>query len=95
MSDCNALFQYPDGDVSDCNALFHYPDGGEVSVCNALVQYPDGGEVTDCDALFQYPDGESSSPYVFICENPQELIIKLPIKGKHKICKLCLLLLNH
>ena len=52
-------------------------------------------KVTDCDALFQYPDGESSSPYVFICENPQELIIKFPIKGKHKICKLCLLLLNH
>lgn len=36
---------------------------------------------------FQYPDGESISPYVFICENPQELVVKFPIKGKHKICK--------
>lgn len=36
----------------------------------------------------QYPDGESISPYVFICENPQELVVKFPIKGKHKIYKL-------
>ncbi|CAG5134909.1 unnamed protein product [Candidula unifasciata] len=36
----------------------------------------------------QYPDGESASPYVFICSNPQQLIVKFPIKGKHKIYKL-------
>uniref|UniRef100_A0A0B6ZWX8 ASCH domain-containing protein n=2 Tax=Arion vulgaris TaxID=1028688 RepID=A0A0B6ZWX8_9EUPU len=36
----------------------------------------------------QYPDGESASPYVFICSNPQHLIVKYPNKGKHKIYKL-------
>ncbi|CAH1254531.1 TRIP4 [Branchiostoma lanceolatum] len=36
----------------------------------------------------QYPDGESASDFVFICENFQELIIKFPIKGKHKIWRL-------
>lgn len=32
-------------------------------------------------------DNESVSPYVFICENPQSLIVKFPIKGDHKICE--------
>ncbi|KAK2186526.1 hypothetical protein NP493_197g02014 [Ridgeia piscesae] len=36
----------------------------------------------------QFPDGESESPFVFVCSQPQELIVKFPIKGKHKICKL-------
>ncbi|XP_022096510.1 activating signal cointegrator 1-like isoform X2 [Acanthaster planci] len=36
----------------------------------------------------QYPHGDSPSPYVFICENPQELVVRFPIKGKHKIWKL-------
>lgn len=31
---------------------------------------------------------ESESPFVFVCENPQELFIKFPIKGQHKIYKL-------
>jgi len=31
---------------------------------------------------------ESQSPFVFICENPQELFVKFPIKGQHKIYKL-------
>nr|CAB3223411.1 activating signal cointegrator 1-like [Phallusia mammillata] len=35
-----------------------------------------------------YPYGESGSPYVFVCENPKELRIKFPVKGKHKIWKL-------
>ncbi|KAJ6664105.1 hypothetical protein lerEdw1_008320 [Lerista edwardsae] len=30
---------------------------------------------------------ESASPFVFICCNPQEMVVKFPIKGKHKICK--------
>lgn len=34
-----------------------------------------------------YPNGESESPYVFICSNPQELPVKFPISGAHKICK--------
>ncbi|XP_049814796.1 activating signal cointegrator 1 [Schistocerca nitens] len=36
----------------------------------------------------RYPDGESESPFVFICEDPQELPIRFPIQGKHKIYKL-------
>ncbi|XP_022329612.2 activating signal cointegrator 1-like [Crassostrea virginica] len=49
-------------------------------------------DLTDCLAQDEYrekfPDGESASPFVFICENPQELVVKFPIKGKHKIYKL-------
>lgn len=45
--------------------------------------------VTDCLEQEEYrqiyPDGESLSPYVLICENPMELLIKFPMKGKHKI----------
>ncbi|XP_050164952.1 activating signal cointegrator 1 isoform X2 [Myiozetetes cayanensis] len=38
----------------------------------------------------QYPDlsQESGSPFVFICTDPQEMVVKFPIKGKHKIWKL-------
>uniref|UniRef100_A0A8C3VRY3 Activating signal cointegrator 1 n=1 Tax=Catagonus wagneri TaxID=51154 RepID=A0A8C3VRY3_9CETA len=38
----------------------------------------------------QYPDmsQESDSPFVFICTNPQEMIVKFPIKGNPKIWKL-------
>ncbi|VFV37546.1 activating signal cointegrator 1 [Lynx pardinus] len=38
----------------------------------------------------QYPDmsQESYSPFVFICTNPQEMIVKFPIKGNPKIWKL-------
>ena len=35
----------------------------------------------------QYPGGESESPFVFIVENPSELVVKFPVKGQHKICK--------
>ncbi|KAK2718806.1 hypothetical protein QYM36_005971 [Artemia franciscana] len=35
-----------------------------------------------------FPDGESESPYVFVCENPQELKVKFPVKGAHKLYKL-------
>ena len=34
-----------------------------------------------------YPAGESSTPYVFVCMNPQELLVKFPMQGQHKICK--------
>lgn len=48
-------------------------------------------DVVDCldrnTYLEQYPDGESDSDFVFICENPQELFFKLPMRGQHKICK--------
>lgn len=49
-------------------------------------------DLTDClpqdEYKEKYPEGESASPFVFICENPQELVVKFPIKGKHKIYKL-------
>ncbi|XP_041796020.1 activating signal cointegrator 1 [Chelmon rostratus] len=50
--------------------------------------------VTDClsqeQFKQQFPDTceESASPFVFICTNPQELVVKFPMKGKHKIWKL-------
>ncbi|CAF1102543.1 unnamed protein product [Didymodactylos carnosus] len=49
-------------------------------------------ELVDClerDTYTEkFPKGESDSDYVFICENPQELFFKLPMKGQHKIFKL-------
>ncbi|XP_071512017.1 activating signal cointegrator 1-like [Diadema antillarum] len=49
-------------------------------------------DVVDClsqeDYREKYPKGESASPFVFICENPQELLIKFQVKGKHKIWRL-------
>ncbi|NXA53201.1 TRIP4 protein, partial [Nothocercus julius] len=50
-------------------------------------------DMTDCLSQEQfneqYPElsQESGSPFVFICTNPQEMIVKFPIKGKPKICK--------
>lgn len=50
--------------------------------------------VTDClsqeQFREQFPDTceESASPFVFVCTNPQELLVKFPMKGKHKIWKL-------
>ncbi|XP_060553293.1 activating signal cointegrator 1-like [Ruditapes philippinarum] len=60
----------------------HYPVGcllGCVDVVDCLSQdtYQE-----------QFPEGESGSPFVFICENPCELVVKFPVKGKHKIYKL-------
>ncbi|XP_032806636.1 activating signal cointegrator 1 isoform X1 [Petromyzon marinus] len=49
-------------------------------------------DVIDCLPQEQYreqfPEGESGSPFVFVCERPQELLVKVPIKGRHKIWKL-------
>ncbi|XP_072258314.1 activating signal cointegrator 1 [Pyxicephalus adspersus] len=51
-------------------------------------------EVVDCLSQEQFHEQyadlgeESASPFVFICTNPQELLIKFPIKGQHKIWKL-------
>nr|XP_040580696.1 LOW QUALITY PROTEIN: activating signal cointegrator 1-like [Lepeophtheirus salmonis] len=36
----------------------------------------------------QFPNGESMSPFVFVADNPQELKLKLPMTGQHKIYKL-------
>ncbi|XP_058445486.1 activating signal cointegrator 1 [Malaya genurostris] len=59
-----------------------YPSGcllGCVSVQDVLPQE----EYTK-----QYPNGESDSPYVFICSDSQELPIRFPVKGQHKIYNL-------
>ncbi|XP_068131763.1 activating signal cointegrator 1 [Hyperolius riggenbachi] len=51
-------------------------------------------EMADCLSQEQFQEQypalsqESASPFVFICTNPQELLIKFPIKGQHKIWKL-------
>jgi len=49
-------------------------------------------DVTDWLAQEEYrethPTGESASPYVAVCTNPQELVLKFPMKGEHKIFKL-------
>lgn len=33
----------------------------------------------------QYPDGESDSPFVFVCAEPEELPVRFPLSGSHKI----------
>ncbi|KAE8617389.1 hypothetical protein XENTR_v10009057 [Xenopus tropicalis] len=51
-------------------------------------------DVNDCVSQEQFKEQypnlnqESASPFIFICSNPQELLIKFPIKGQHKIWKL-------
>uniref|UniRef100_A0A2P2I2W1 Activating signal cointegrator 1-like n=1 Tax=Hirondellea gigas TaxID=1518452 RepID=A0A2P2I2W1_9CRUS len=60
----------------------HYPAGcllGCVDVIDVLPQE---------EYRVQYPDGESESPYVFVCNNSQEMIFKFPMKGEHKIYQL-------
>ncbi|XP_013776774.1 activating signal cointegrator 1-like [Limulus polyphemus] len=72
--------------ILECDDFIKFPE-----------QYPTGCllgcvDLTEClpqeQYREQYPDGESGSPYVFICENPQELLVKFPMKGKHKIFQL-------
>lgn len=59
-------------------------------------QYPSGvllGHVTVSDCLGQeeyrerFPKGESDSPYVFVCKDNEELPIRFPMSGMHKICE--------
>uniref|UniRef100_A0A8C5PNG1 Activating signal cointegrator 1 n=1 Tax=Leptobrachium leishanense TaxID=445787 RepID=A0A8C5PNG1_9ANUR len=51
-------------------------------------------KVEDCLELNQFKEQypslgqESMSPFVFICTNPQELLLKFPMKGQHKIWKM-------
>jgi activating signal cointegrator 1 len=64
---------------------------------NFPTQYPSGVllgcvKVTEClpqeEYRKVYPNGESDSPFVFICDDPQELPVRFPIKGEHKIYKI-------
>ena len=60
----------------------YYPTGcllGCVDVVDVLPQE---------EYQVKYPEGESDCPYVFICENPQEMVLKFPMKGQHKIYKM-------
>ncbi|KAH8851387.1 Activating signal cointegrator 1 [Schistosoma japonicum] len=52
---------------------------GRVNVINVITheEYRD-----------KQPNGPLRSPYVFICADPHETLIKFPIRGKHKIYKL-------
>ncbi|XP_066952695.1 activating signal cointegrator 1 [Macrobrachium rosenbergii] len=70
--------------LKDENIKFpqYYPAGcllGCVDVVDVLPQEEYRGK---------YPEGESDSPYVFVCENPQEMVLKFPMKGQHKIYKM-------
>jgi len=42
--------------------------------------------------MFQFSGGESESDFVFIVDNPQQLAVKFPVKGKHKICEFHLMI---
>ncbi|XP_076443607.1 activating signal cointegrator 1-like isoform X2 [Babylonia areolata] len=81
-------------EISELERHYQFQYEGEVDF---PTDYPSGCllgcvDLVDCQSQEDYrqkfPDGESASPYVFICENPQQLLIKFPIKGKHKIYKL-------
>ncbi|XP_023365773.1 activating signal cointegrator 1 [Otolemur garnettii] len=64
----------------------------------ATAKRPSPQEVSELQATYrllrgqvlQFPDisQESDSPFVFICKNPQEMVVKFPLKGNPKIWKL-------
>ena len=58
-------------------------------ITGCLLGYVDVEEViSQEDYREKYTEGMSESPYVFVCKNPQELKLKMPVKGQHKIWKL-------
>ena len=82
-------------EVKELENFYRHHIKGEI--LNFPTQYPCGVllgcvKLTDClpqeEYRKLYPNGESESPFVFICEDPQELPVRFPIKGDHKICKL-------
>ncbi|KAL7061374.1 hypothetical protein AAHC03_010059 [Spirometra sp. Aus1] len=59
-----------------------YPTGclvGRVNVDDVLPQ---------SEYRARFPNGQSTSPFVFVCSDPRELLMKLPMQGAHKIYKL-------
>ncbi|CAB4033607.1 Hypothetical predicted protein, partial [Paramuricea clavata] len=61
----------------------YYPSGcllGCVDIVDCLSQEEYNEQFPGCE--------ESSSAFVFIPENPRELVVKFPVKGQHKIWKL-------
>ncbi|XP_046661439.1 activating signal cointegrator 1 isoform X1 [Homalodisca vitripennis] len=82
-----------DQEIQDTESLYRSVKGVQAFP----LTYPTGcllGSVNVVDCLPQeeyqrkFPLGESQSPFVFICNSPQELPIRFPISGKHKIYKL-------
>uniref|UniRef100_A0A182JMU5 ASCH domain-containing protein n=1 Tax=Anopheles atroparvus TaxID=41427 RepID=A0A182JMU5_ANOAO len=81
--------------VQELEAFYRAQYGpDEANLLSFPSQYPAGcllGCVTVQDCLPQeeyrkkYPAGESESPFVFVCVEPQELPIRFPVKGEHKI----------
>eukprot|EP00045_Choanoeca_perplexa_P017541 m.256361 g.256361 ORF g.256361 m.256361 type:complete len:624 (+) comp17564_c0_seq2:2521-4392(+) len=54
-----------------------------------LLGYVDVEDVLPQDEYREkHPKGDSSMPFVFVCKNPHELIVRYPVKGEHKIWKL-------
>ncbi|XP_075386980.1 activating signal cointegrator 1 isoform X2 [Tenrec ecaudatus] len=83
-------------EISELQATYRLLHGKDLEFPS---DYPSGCllgcvDLTDClsqkQFKEQYPDisQESDSPFVFICTNPQEMIVKFPIKGNPKIWKL-------
>lgn len=83
-------------EVSQVEDMYRHIHRGEPAF---PAEYPTGCllgcvHLTDClsqDTFReQFPDvcEESASPFVFICSSPQELLVKFPMKGKHKIWKM-------
>lgn len=85
----------PDPDEIRIMEMNFLESGG--SRANLPTSYPTGcllGRVCVTDVLSRdeyrekYPDDPGDSPYIFVCTDPRELLLKLPISGKHKIYKL-------
>ncbi|KAI7813867.1 hypothetical protein IRJ41_003316 [Triplophysa rosa] len=61
----------------------------------AAANRPSPQDIAQVEAMYRHIDKqgefcpqiceESTSPFVFICSSPQELVLKFPMKGKHKI----------
>ncbi|CAH8827183.1 unnamed protein product [Trichobilharzia szidati] len=73
-----------------------YLKTGVVAKSDMPTSYPTScllGRVNIVDVITQeeyrekYPNGPSQSPYVFICNDPHETLIKFPIRGRHKISR--------
>lgn len=85
-------------DITEVVGIYHRIQDGETRDRTAFpATYPTGcllGCINLVECLpqdtyrEQYPFGECFSPFVFICEEPQELKMKFPMKGSHKIFKL-------
>ena len=67
-------------DLNDCLSCEEYKNKVVVLIFEIVHNY--------IIAIFEikFPNGESESEFVFICRNPRELVVKIPMSGQHKIC---------